>query len=125
VGGRQSALENLEVMTLFGSAYNGKRVLVTGHTGFKGAWLCEWLLGLGAEVTGLSLPPPTEPSLFARTGLGPAAAPHFGRHSGATGAAPNNHKPNRISFFISPPSRWCANPIAAREKRSTSTPWAL
>jgi CDP-glucose 4,6-dehydratase len=56
-------------MTLFGSAYNGKRVLVTGHTGFKGAWLCEWLLGLGAEVTGLSLPPPTEPALFTELGL--------------------------------------------------------
>jgi CDP-glucose 4,6-dehydratase len=69
MGGGQSALENLEVMTLFGSAYNGKRVLVTGHTGFKGAWLCEWLLGLGAEVTGLSLPPPTTPSLFAELGL--------------------------------------------------------
>jgi CDP-glucose 4,6-dehydratase len=69
VGGRQSALENLEIMTLFGSAYNGKRVLVTGHTGFKGAWLCEWLLGLGAEVTGLSLPPPTEPALFNVLGL--------------------------------------------------------
>jgi CDP-glucose 4,6-dehydratase len=65
-------LENLEAvtMTLFGSAFNGKRVLVTGHTGFKGAWLCEWLLGLGAEVTGLSLPPETEPSLFAVLGLG-------------------------------------------------------
>src|SRR5271156_6523038 len=43
--------------------YSGKRVLVTGHTGFKGAWLCEWLLGLGAEVHGLALPA-TEPSLF-------------------------------------------------------------
>jgi CDP-glucose 4,6-dehydratase len=62
-------LENVEVMTLFGSAFNGKRVLVTGHTGFKGAWLCEWLLGLGAEVTGLSLPPATEPSLFEQLGL--------------------------------------------------------
>ncbi len=57
-------------MKLFGSAYNGKRVLVTGHTGFKGAWLSEWLLGLGADVTGLSLPPTTEPSLFAELGLG-------------------------------------------------------
>jgi len=56
-------------MTLFGSAYLGKRVLVTGHTGFKGAWLCEWLLALGAEVTGLSLPPPTEPALFNELGL--------------------------------------------------------
>jgi len=43
--------------------YSGKRVLVTGHTGFKGAWLCEWLLGLGAEVHGLALPAP-KPSLF-------------------------------------------------------------
>ena len=57
-------------MTLFGSAFNGKRVLVTGHTGFKGSWLCEWLLGLGSQVTGLSLPPQTEPSLFAELGLG-------------------------------------------------------
>jgi len=43
--------------------YAGKRVLVTGHTGFKGAWLCEWLLGLGAQVHGLALPAP-KPSLF-------------------------------------------------------------
>jgi CDP-glucose 4,6-dehydratase len=57
-------------MTLFGSAFSGKRVLVSGHTGFKGAWLCEWLLGLGAEVTGLSLPPATDPSLFDQLGLG-------------------------------------------------------
>ena len=56
-------------MTLFGSAFNGKRVLVTGHTGFKGSWLCEWLLALGAEVTGLSLPPDTTPSLFTQLGL--------------------------------------------------------
>ena len=45
------------------SAYSGRRVLVTGHTGFKGAWLCEWLLGLGADVHGLSLPA-LKPSLF-------------------------------------------------------------
>ena len=45
------------------SIYSGKRVLVTGHTGFKGAWLCEWLLGLGAEVHGLALPA-LKPSLF-------------------------------------------------------------
>ncbi|NLX57877.1 MAG: CDP-glucose 4,6-dehydratase [Phycisphaerae bacterium] len=47
-----------------GSFWNGKRVLVTGHTGFKGAWLALWLSELGAEVTGYALPPPTEPSLF-------------------------------------------------------------
>lgn len=49
--------------------YRGRRVLVTGHTGFKGSWLCEWLLLLGAEVTGFSLPPDTEPSLFNQLGL--------------------------------------------------------
>ena len=48
----------------FNSVYNGRRVLVTGHTGFKGSWLCEWLLSLGAEVHGFALPPPTKPSLF-------------------------------------------------------------
>jgi len=48
--------------------YSGKRVLVTGHTGFKGAWLCEWLLDLGAEVHGLALPP-GKPSLFEALGL--------------------------------------------------------
>jgi CDP-glucose 4,6-dehydratase len=55
----------------FAGAYAGQRVLVTGHTGFKGAWLCEWLLSLGAEVSGLALPPPTQPSLFEQLGLAP------------------------------------------------------
>ena len=51
------------------SCYKGKKVLVTGHTGFKGSWLCEWLLALGAEVHGYSLPPPTKPSLFGQLKL--------------------------------------------------------
>lgn len=46
------------------SFYNGKRVFVTGHTGFKGSWLCRILVGAGAIVTGYSLNPPTVPSLF-------------------------------------------------------------
>ena len=49
--------------------YKGKRVLVTGHTGFKGSWLCRILMDLGAEVTGYALEAPTEPSLFALMGL--------------------------------------------------------
>lgn len=44
--------------------YKGKKVLVTGHTGFKGSWLCRILYLLGAEVTGYSLDAPTNPSLF-------------------------------------------------------------
>ena len=49
--------------------YRGKKVLVTGHTGFKGTWLCRLLLGAGAEVTGYSLEPPTDPALFSLAGM--------------------------------------------------------
>lgn len=54
---------------MFEHCYQNKRVLVTGHTGFKGSWLCEWLLALGAEVYGYALFPPTTPSLFEQLGL--------------------------------------------------------
>ena len=50
-------------------AYRGKRVFVTGHTGFKGSWLCEMLLMAGAEVYGYALKPPTKPSLFVQLKL--------------------------------------------------------
>lgn len=49
--------------------YRGKRVFITGHTGFKGAWLCRILVGAGAIVTGYSLEPPTQPNLFELAGL--------------------------------------------------------
>lgn len=50
--------------------YRGKRVFVTGSTGFKGTWLCRMLLQAGAEVTGYALTPPTEPGIFDLTGTG-------------------------------------------------------
>lgn len=51
------------------SFYKGKKVLVTGHTGFKGSWLCKILVNAGADVTGYSLNPPTMPSLFDVAGI--------------------------------------------------------
>jgi CDP-glucose 4,6-dehydratase len=51
------------------SFWEGRRVLLTGHTGFKGSWLALLLLELGAQVTGLALQPDTEPNLFAQLGL--------------------------------------------------------
>lgn len=49
--------------------WRGRRVLVTGHTGFKGGWLSLWLSAMGAEVHGYALPPPTKPSLFEVSGI--------------------------------------------------------
>ncbi len=53
----------------FLNSYRKKRVLVTGHTGFKGSWLCQWLLLLDCEVYGYALDPPTEPALFKQLDL--------------------------------------------------------
>ena len=53
----------------FSDFYRGKTVLVTGNTGFKGAWLATWLLEMGARVVGYALAPPSEPSIFAAAGL--------------------------------------------------------
>jgi CDP-glucose 4,6-dehydratase len=72
----------------FQGAFRGARVFVTGHTGFKGAWLCEWLLQLGAEVHGLALAPDTEPALFDQLGLAGRMRHRLGdiREVAATGA---------------------------------------
>jgi CDP-glucose 4,6-dehydratase len=70
----------MEDVVMFGDVYAGRRILVTGHTGFKGSWLTQWLLDLGADVTGYALAPPTDPSLFEAAGIGAAEA---GRPMGA------------------------------------------
>lgn len=49
--------------------YYDKRVFITGHTGFKGSWLCKMLIGMGAKVTGYSLEPNTDPNLFSMAGI--------------------------------------------------------
>ena len=64
------------ILELFPGVFAGKTVLVTGHTGFKGSWLSEWLLMLGARVVGLSLPPQTSPALFEQLRLAGRIAEH-------------------------------------------------
>lgn len=63
---RKGTVENLGIKPAF---WKNKRVLITGHTGFKGSWLCLWLLHLGADVIGFALDPPTQPNLFRDAGI--------------------------------------------------------
>jgi CDP-glucose 4,6-dehydratase len=70
---RQGRLEGLEMTPDF---WRGKRVFLTGHTGFKGSWLSLWLTQLGAQVYGYALAPPTDPSLFERAAIAARVAGH-------------------------------------------------
>lgn len=63
---------------MFDNIYRGKKVLITGHTGFKGTWLACWLLKLGARVAGLSDCIPTQPSIFEVTGMAGHVEHHVG-----------------------------------------------
>lgn len=63
---------------MFNNIYKGKKVLVTGHTGFKGSWLTLWLNKLGANVCGYSLEPNTEPSMFKELNLADFCENHLG-----------------------------------------------
>lgn len=65
---------NTSSVDLFGDFYRGKRVLITGHTGFKGSWLSIWLHALGAEVIGLALDPATSRDNYVLSGIGPYLA---------------------------------------------------
>lgn len=60
----ETTMENLGIKQVNSTFWHKRKVFVTGHTGFKGTWLCLWLTELGAEVTGYALVPPTEPALF-------------------------------------------------------------
>ncbi len=61
----------------FANAFSGRSVFVTGHTGFKGSWLCLWLERLGATVTGYALEPPTDPNNFTISGIRDSLADHY------------------------------------------------
>lgn len=65
-------------MTMDSQFYQGKRVLVTGHSGFKGIWLCRMLIEAGAHVCGYSLPPQESKTLFDQSGISEKMESHFG-----------------------------------------------
>lgn len=78
--------------------YAGKRVLVTGHTGFKGSWLCRWLQRMGARVVGFALPPDQEPSLFEAAGVARGMTSILGdlRDLAALSGAVAEHRPEIV-----------------------------
>ncbi|MBI2514259.1 MAG: CDP-glucose 4,6-dehydratase [Opitutae bacterium] len=100
----------------FGGAFAARRVLVTGHTGFKGAWLCEWLLALGADVAGLALPAlPTQPALFEQLGLAARVSDRRGdvRDAAAVRAAIEAAQPEFVFHLAAQPlvRRSYADPV--------------
>jgi CDP-glucose 4,6-dehydratase len=82
----------------FGGVFRGRRVLVTGHTGFKGAWLSQWLLDLGAKVSGIALPPNTAPSIFHQLGLETRLEHHIQdiRHPGSVAGLIRELRPDFV-----------------------------
>lgn len=70
----------LESLVMFAGCYRGRRILVTGHTGFKGSWLSEWLLDLGAQVSGFSKDD-TEQPIYRQLGLAGRLSSHLGEIS--------------------------------------------
>lgn len=105
---------------MFSGAFRGRRVLVTGHTGFKGSWLCEWLLDLGAEVSGLALAPDTSPALFQVLGLDQRLASHHlvdVRDAAALNAAVAETQPE-VVFHLA------AQPLVRLSYREPAATWA-
>ena len=90
---------------MFGNVYSGKKVLVTGHTGFKGTWLTSWLLDLGADVCGISKDIPTQPSMFEVLELESKIQHHIAdvRDLGAITAIIDAYKPDFLFHLAAQP----------------------
>jgi len=110
---------------MFAGRFTGKTVLVTGHTGFKGAWLAIWLEQLGARVVGYSLPPPTTPNLFEACRLA-ARLEHIEadiRDTDRVAQAINGSKPDFIFHLAAYPlvREAYENPLAAYDTNVMGT----
>ena len=90
---------------MFADAYRDQTVFVTGHTGFKGSWLCLCLERLGARVVGYSLAPPTQPSLFDQAGVATGIEHHIGdvRDAAALSAALAAAQPDFVFHLAAQP----------------------
>jgi CDP-glucose 4,6-dehydratase len=98
-------LDSLPSLEVLASRLAGQRVLVTGHTGFKGAWLSIWLSTVGAEVAGFSLDPPTKPSLFEAADVGSGIQDHRGdvRDMDAFGSVYDSFAPDLVLHLAAQP----------------------
>ena len=83
----------------FNNVYKGRRVLITGNTGFKGSWLSAWLLMMGADVYGYSLDIPTSPSMFETLKLSDRMHHYFGDIRDKEKV--NSHTRNKTGFYLS------------------------
>tara|TARA_R110002110_G_scaffold6198_2_gene31160 strand:- start:238 stop:1326 length:1089 start_codon:yes stop_codon:yes gene_type:complete len=101
---------------LDGNFWSAKRVLLTGHTGFKGAWAALWLSRMGADVTGFSLAPDTEPNLFALACVENTVRSHIGdlRDAGAVSRVVAEASPEIVLHMAAQPlvRRSYAEPVA-------------
>lgn len=110
---------SLEVMVSDSASWGGRRVLVTGHTGFKGSWLCQWLLDEGAEVAGFSLPPATTPALFTELGLASRL-----RHAEGDIRDPRAIGSCLLGFAPEVVLHLAAQPLVRRSYREPALTWA-
>ena len=116
VAERTGALEGV-VMRLFGDAYDGCRVLLTGHTGFKGSWMTLWLDRLGADITGIALEPETTPNHWDLLRLEIADCRLDIRDAGALKNTIARAQPDIVFHFA-------AQPLVRRSYRDPLTTWS-
>ena len=103
------------------NAWHGKRVLVTGHTGFKGSWLSLWLDSLGAEVSGLSDQVQPAPALFAQADLEQIVDHNIADVRDAEAVHAILERVDPKSSSTSPPSPSFADPSASRSRLTKQT----